>query len=395
MKICLLDKTNFQYSYNDKQSSLLRGAETILINLYEQLKNFGHEIVVFNNCSENINNDNSNWYNIKKIKSHDIDFDVAISNGDARLFDNVKSKKKFLISYSIQSLEKFIRKGQLLAYIKHKPSILVIGKYHQSVRSKITSLFGINILKLGDYIDLTKIKIKYFFTKPKIEQLTLKVNQKTILQIEIQRQLRKKNFGILPPKYFNMYNMQIQYQGKNFKAKMRIKGERPIHWQNKRTSSYKIDLIGNDRLWGMEEFSVQKPITKNYAYEFLFHKFLKRTNNLYLKYFPINLYFNDENRGVYAVEESFSKELLERQKKRERAVPEYIVKKSWKGVQENIGKFQSYFRPSNFIVVDNNNAGEDVFKKVSKRIRGLVKKKVTNPIAIQWIAMQMQSKRRK
>ena len=68
---------------------------------------------------------------------------------------------------------------------------------------------------------------------------------------------------------------------------MRIKGVRPIHWQNKRTSSYKIDLIGNNRLWGMEEFSVQKPITKNYAYEFLFHKFLKRTNNLYLKYFPL------------------------------------------------------------------------------------------------------------
>ena len=33
----------------------------------------------------------------------------------------------------------------------------------------------------------------------------------------------------------------------------------------------------------------EEPITKNYAYEFLFHKFLKKTNNLYLKYFPIYL----------------------------------------------------------------------------------------------------------
>ena len=70
------------------------------------------------------------------------------------------------------------------------------------------------------------------------------------------------------------------------------------------------------------------------------------------------------------------------------------MKQSWLSVQQNIGKFQAYFRPSNFIVVDNNKAGEDVFKQVSKRIRGLVKKKVTNPIAIQWIAMQMQSRRR-
>ena len=70
------------------------------------------------------------------------------------------------------------------------------------------------------------------------------------------------------------------------------------------------------------------------------------------------------------------------------------VKEFWLEVQQNIGKFQAYFRPSNFIVVDNNKAGDDVFKQVSKRIRGLIKKKVTNPTAIQWIAMQMQSRRR-
>ena len=71
-----------------------------------------------------------------------------------------------------------------------------------------------------------------------------------------------------------------------------------------------------------------------------------------------------------------------------------MVKRLWDDVQQNIGRFQAYFRPTNFIVIDNNNAGEDAFNKVSKRIRGLVKKKVTNPIAIQWIAMQMQSRRK-
>ena len=69
------------------------------------------------------------------------------------------------------------------------------------------------------------------------------------------------------------------------------------------------------------------------------------------------------------------------------------VKEFWLSVQQNIGKFQAYFRPSNFIVVDNNKAGEDVFIQVSKRIRTLVGKKVTNPIAQQWIAFQMQSRK--
>ena len=70
------------------------------------------------------------------------------------------------------------------------------------------------------------------------------------------------------------------------------------------------------------------------------------------------------------------------------------VKEFWLSVQQNIGKFQAYFRPSNFIVVDNNKAGEDVFKQVSKRVRKLVDKKVTNPIAQQWIAFQMQARKR-
>ena len=85
---------------------------------------------------------------------------------------------------------------------------------------------------------------------------------------------------------------------------------------------------------------------------------------------------------------------LERNAARPRKLKPEMVKQMWLAVQQNIGKFQSYFRPSNFIVVDNNKAGEDIFNKVSKRIRKLVGKKVTNPIAQQWIAFQMQARRR-
>ena len=84
----------------------------------------------------------------------------------------------------------------------------------------------------------------------------------------------------------------------------------------------------------------------------------------------------------------------ERNAARPRKLKPEMVKQMWLAVHQNIGKFQAYFRPSNFIVVDNNKAGEDIFNKVSKRIRKLVGKKVTNPIAQQWIAFQMQARRR-
>ena len=66
----------------------------------------------------------------------------------------------------------------------------------------------------------------------------------------------------------------------------------------------------------MEEFSVQKPITRNYTYEFIFHKFLKFNNLISLKYSFVNFYMNDSDQGIYAVEEGFAKELIERNKRR-------------------------------------------------------------------------------
>ena len=82
---------------------------------------------------------------------------------------------------------------------------------------------------------------------------------------------------------------------------------------------------------------------------------------------------------------------LERNAKRDRSVPESIAVKSWKDVQSNIGKFSQHFR-QNFVVVDNNDATEDVMTPVFKQIKGLLKKKVTSPIAKQWVMQQMKDR---
>jgi len=84
---------------------------------------------------------------------------------------------------------------------------------------------------------------------------------------------------------------------------------------------------------------------------------------------------------------------LERNAARPRSVAEPIVVKSWKDVQTNIGKFSNMFR-AGFIVVDNNNAGEDVFKEVYKRVKGLLRKKVKNTRAKNWMASELAKKQR-
>ena len=84
----------------------------------------------------------------------------------------------------------------------------------------------------------------------------------------------------------------------------------------------------------------------------------------------------------------------ERNKMRQRTLPEDEVAKMWSAVQQNIGKFQRFFGASNMIIVDNNDAGEDVFAKVWKRVAMLAKKKVTNRIAKSWIAKELAAKKR-
>ena len=85
---------------------------------------------------------------------------------------------------------------------------------------------------------------------------------------------------------------------------------------------------------------------------------------------------------------------LKRNAERSRSVPEPIVVKAWKDVQANIGKFSNMFR-AGFIVVDNNNAGEDILKEVEKRVRGLLRKKVKNTRAQSWMAAELARKQRK
>jgi glycosyltransferase involved in cell wall biosynthesis len=150
MKICFLENTKFEYSYKDIHSSKLRGAENILINISNNLTKIGHDITVYNNCNIDIHKNNSNWYNVNRINAaSNVLFDYAISNGDGRLLKKVRAKKYIIFSYSLQTIEKFIRKGQLFPYLKYRPTYFLIGDYHIKNRSKLISIFGIKILNLA------------------------------------------------------------------------------------------------------------------------------------------------------------------------------------------------------------------------------------------------------
>ena len=89
---------------------------------------------------------------------------------------------------------------------------------------------------------------------------------------------------------------------------------------------------------------------------------------------------------------------LERNKKRPRSIPEYIVTKSWEGVQANIGSFQRVFSPNKMLIVDNNRSEKElvsnVLNQASKFIRSRLRTKPENGIALSWIKKEIELKRR-
>ena len=87
---------------------------------------------------------------------------------------------------------------------------------------------------------------------------------------------------------------------------------------------------------------------------------------------------------------------LENNKLRDRTVPEKIVISSWKSVQSNIGKFQQFFGPKNFIIVDNNvpDTTGKLFDHVFLKVKKLLTRKVDNWMAKAWMDKELKLKQR-
>jgi len=104
-------------------------------------------------------------------------------------------------------------------------------------------------------------------------------------------------------------------------------------------------------------------------------------------------YMKSMGYDVYMIFVNTSLEIaLERNAQRQRSVPKAIVVSSWNKVQNNIGKFQNYFGASNIIIVDNNNANEDVMVKSYKQMQKFLKRPPQNKVAKNWIKQQKRTK---
>src|SRR3989338_2057374 len=117
---------------------------------------------------------------------------------------------------------------------------------------------------------------------------------------------------------------KIDYEGKSIPIKIRLKGARLTHYSDNDEWSFRVNVRGDNTIFGMKRFAIHKPRTRNYIYEWLFHEVLKKEGLIALRYKFINVTLNGKDLGVYALEEQFGKHLIEYNQKREGPIIRFI-----------------------------------------------------------------------
>ncbi len=99
------------------------------------------------------------------------------------------------------------------------------------------------------------------------------------------------------------------------RAAVRLKGDFPDHWNTDKWS-YRIKIKDSGSVLGMSEFSIQHPATRNYAYNFLFHEHARDLGLIVPRTGLVQVVFNGEPKGLYTLEEHFTQEMLEHNRRR-------------------------------------------------------------------------------
>ncbi len=170
-----------------------------------------------------------------------------------------------------------------------------------------------------EYVYLPKILFKSIISQfKKIDQLYLNINFENLLILEESRSKAIKDYKDenFDSKIFKESDMNIVQGDKKHSGKIRLKGDRDIHWRDKQNSSYKINLKKDKYIFSMNKFSLQKPRARNYIHEWIYLKLVKENNLIAIDYRFVELNLNGEKMGLYVMEEGFDKDLLEKNGRR-------------------------------------------------------------------------------
>ena len=175
---------------------------------------------------------------------------------------------------------------------------------------------------------------------------------------------------------------EIHFDNKNYKSKFKLKGGVSSHYQNDENKiSFKVK-IKDSLILGMSKFSISSPRNRKFLNEWIFHE-LNRSQNVITPFYDfVEVKINGDNKGIYCIEEQFTKELLLENNRVPGIIfrfnPDFIWKENINCVITPDNK--DIFQRSEIecyqeekIINESENIYEELIMKVNKFRKGLIK----------------------
>jgi hypothetical protein len=151
--------------------------------------------------------------------------------------------------------------------------------------------------------------------KNDLDTIYLDIPFKNLQQIEAKRnEALTKTFLITSDE--DLVKANISTGHNQLPCKLRLKGDLADHWSGDKWSM-RVEMKNDYLLKGMSKFSIQDPKTRTDTEEWLYLQTLRKEKCMHVRYEFVNLVLNGKPMGIYALEEHFSKEMIEYNKRRE------------------------------------------------------------------------------
>jgi len=188
------------------------------------------------------------------------------------------------------------------------------------------------------------VRLMQSFKPSELPTLNIDIKFKHLTKLQAKR-AKALAEGILIQETDDFVPASIRLGDRSIKVKLRLKGDWTDHLEGKKWS-FRIRVRGKDQIFGMRRFSIQNPKVRGYQSELLFQETFREFGILIPRYFFVNVIVNGDDIGIMALEEHFSKELLESNGRRESVIVRFDESLVWEANDGETrgfgGAFDSY-----------------------------------------------------
>ena len=229
------------------------------------------------------------------------------------------------LTYFISIERGIITKALRNHYLNFYDSAMAFDLGFSSLRNisldpKYGTAFGWSAGLLKKVPEIVFKNLRGFRSRPPINAINIDIKLQDYLQLLEDRE-KAMRIGFLHSP--NKIKAKIFYKEKRYKAEIRLKGDMAQHWRSRHRMSLRVAIKGKHNILGFKKFSLHKVSARQFPYDHEFQSLMRRAGNLSAVHKYLRVFVNGKNWGIMNVEEHMSKELLEKQGRKDSIIVKF------------------------------------------------------------------------